>query len=99
MASQWRRKQRFFVFLRCAPGRALDVGKTIAATKLGAFSEIHSVTGDWDLVLRAEFNSDENFGQAISELFKGIPEIERTYTVAAYLIWDPDDIYFEEDAD
>lgn len=99
MASRWRKKQRFFVFLRCEPGKALETGKAIARTKLDTFSEIHSVTGDWDLVLRAEFNSDENFGESIAELFKEIPHIERTNTITAYPIWDPEDIYFDEDAD
>ena len=94
MTSAWRKKQRFFVFLRCAPGQTYNVAARIAGGTRETFCEVYSVTGEWDLVLRTEFDSHRNFGEVIAELVTDVDGIEETHSVAAYPIWDPEDIFF-----
>ncbi len=94
MARPWSLRQRFFVLLRCRPGQSYRVAEEIARQKRSTYSEMHSITGEWDLLLRVEYDSKRDFGATIAELLRDIPDIERTHTILAYPIWDPEDIYF-----
>ncbi len=88
--------QRFYVFVKCEPGRTYEVGNMIALNKKDLVKEINSVSGKWDLLLRIEIDNRRDVGKEIMSIFSEIDNISRTKTVIAYPVYDPADIYFDE---
>ncbi len=78
--------QRFFIFIQCSPGLTYDVGLEIARKKKDFVKDVSSTSGKWDLLVLAETRVGADIGQEIANLFKDIPGIVRTNTIAAYNI-------------
>jgi DNA-binding Lrp family transcriptional regulator len=92
-------KQRFYVFVQCDAGRTYEVGMTIATVKKQHVAEVSSISGKWDLLLRIEIDNRKDVGKEIVEILTGIDGIKRTKTIVAYPIFDPADIFFDEEGD
>lgn len=92
-------KQRFYVFVQCEAGRTYEVG--LAICKLGKqyVADVSSISGKWDLLLRIEIDTRKDVGKEIASILSGIEGIRRTKTIVAYPIYDPDDVYFDEEGD
>lgn len=84
--------QSFFVLVKCAPGSTYRVGEKVS--KFGLVTETHSISGEWDLLLRIEIDIRIDFGEKIEQMINEIGEIRITKTFIAYHIFDPDDIFF-----
>jgi len=89
-------KQQFFVFVECVPGQTYAVAQEVLGERSSIVSAAYSISGEWDLLLRVEFDAARNFGEAISGMLLNVAGVERTYTVIGYPIFDPDDVYFDE---
>lgn len=76
--------QRFYIFLRCEPGKTYSVGLEIAKKHLPYVTEISSVSGEWDLLLRIAIDKRLDLGRVLEEQLLGVEGIERTNTIVAY---------------
>ena len=92
-------KHRFYVFIHCEAGRTYEVGMAIATAKKQYVADVSSTSGKWDLLLRIEIDSRKDVGREIADIVSGIEGIKRTKTIVAYPIYDPQDVYFDEDGD
>lgn len=76
--------QRFYVFARCAPGKAYEVGLAIAQKQFPYVTEISSISGEWDLLLRIAIDKRLDLGRVMAEQLHGIDGIVKTMTIVAY---------------
>lgn len=88
-------KQQFLVFVECSPGETYETAERIKNSS-DIVSSIFSTSGEWDLLLRVEFEAGHDFGKALSAMLKNVGGIVRTYTFVGFPIWDPEDIYFTD---
>ena len=86
----------FFVSIRCKPGKTNEVGLALAKKSLTQVEEIYSVSGDWDLMVQIRYDRDVDFEADVLEavLQENWDKVERTQTVIAYRVYNPDDIGF-----
>jgi hypothetical protein len=92
-------KQEFYVFVQCAPGKTYEAGLRIAKKHNALVASISSVSGDWDLLLRLIMESGHDVGKELAGLFAGEADVVRTNTVVSFPIFDPRDIFFDEEGD
>ncbi|MEM6617836.1 MAG: Lrp/AsnC ligand binding domain-containing protein [Pseudomonadota bacterium] len=71
-----------FVQIRCRPGTTYQVADAIALRE--RYAELHSTSGDWDLLLKLYAPDDADIGHYINDSFKGIDDIERTHTIMTF---------------
>lgn len=88
-------RQQFFLFLECDIGKAYLVAQTILNMDLPFCSEIALVSGEWDIVIRSECDSDVDVGKALVSPIQTIEGVRRTWTEIGYPIFDPSDVYFD----
>jgi len=91
---------QFFIFIRCKPGRTTAVGQAMVAKRLPQVQEIHSISGEWDLMVWAMLNSrgaESDFETNVMEVLLADQweNVERTQTVIGYRVFDPDDSFVE----
>jgi DNA-binding Lrp family transcriptional regulator len=85
----------FFVFIGCVPGKTSDVGLSIAQKALPQVQEIYSVSGDYDLLVRVQFNGRDFEGDVIETMLAGQwDNVRRTHTVIGYRVYNPEDAAF-----
>lgn len=87
-------KQRFFIFVQCAPGKTHDVGLAIAKSEINGVIEINSVSGKWDILLRVEIDNREDVSKRVIDPLQLIDGVKRTKTIVGYSIINPDDVFF-----
>ncbi len=92
-------RQQFFIFIECDVGSAFSVAKAIKKRKLPYCTEIALVSGNYDILIRSECDSDVDVGRKLVASIQSIPHIKRTYTEIGYPIFDPADIYFDPEGD
>lgn len=71
-----------FVQIRCRPGTAYGVAEDIALREI--HSELYSVSGDYDLLMKLYVPEGEDIGKYINDNLLNIEGIERTYTTQTY---------------
>lgn len=76
--------QRFYVFVRCEPGKTYQVGLDIAKRHLPYVTEISSISGEWDLLLRVAIDKRLDLGRILAEQLLGVPGLLKTKTIIAY---------------
>ncbi|HSN91122.1 MAG TPA: Lrp/AsnC ligand binding domain-containing protein [Anaeromyxobacteraceae bacterium] len=76
-----------FVMVKCAPGRLEEVANAIM--ELDGVSEVHSVTGDHDLLVKLYAPSYEAFGDVIPDRLQKIAGIRDTTTLLAFRAFKP----------
>ncbi len=74
--------QCFFVHVKCQLGRTYDVAAAIADREIA--SEIHSISGEYDLLVKLYLEKDEDVGRFIAENMHDIAGIERTVTTMTF---------------
>jgi DNA-binding Lrp family transcriptional regulator len=72
----------FFVQFRCQLGRAYDVATALADTELA--SEIHSTSGEYDLIAKFYVERDVDIGRFVNGSIHSIEGIERTLTTLTF---------------
>jgi DNA-binding Lrp family transcriptional regulator len=76
-----------FVMVKCELGRLEEVANAIM--ELDGVSEVHSVTGSWDLLVKLFAPSYEAFGDLIPDTLQKIPGIRDTETLLAFRAFKP----------
>ena len=71
-----------FVQIRCRPGTAYQVAEEIAMREI--HSELYSVSGDYDLLMKLYVPEGEDIGKYINDNLLNVDGIERTYTTQTY---------------
>ena len=74
--------QCFFVQFRCQLGRAYDVATALADTELA--SEIHSTSGEYDLIAKFYVDRDVDIGRFVNGNIHSIEGVERTLTTLTF---------------
>jgi len=76
-----------FVMVKCELGRLEEVAN--AVMELDGVSEVHSVTGSWDLLVKLFAPSYEAFGDLIPDLLQKVPGVRETQTMLAFRAFKP----------
>ena len=74
-----------FIQIRCKPGTSYDVADEIGLREL--HSELYSVSGNFDLLLKMLVPEDEDIGLYINDNLLNIEGIERTNTIQTYKVF------------
>ena len=91
---------QFFIFIRCKPGKTTEVGQSMVKKRLVEVQEIHSISGEWDLMVRALVKPrgvEEDFESNVMEtlLADQWENVDRTQTIIGYRVFNPDDAFIE----
>jgi len=71
-----------FVMVKCELGRLEAVANAIM--ELEGVSEVHSVTGEWDLLVKLFAPSYEAFGDLIPDVLQKVPGVRDTETLLTF---------------
>jgi DNA-binding Lrp family transcriptional regulator len=71
-----------FVLIRCELGRIEDVAN--ALMEIEGVSEVHSITGPWDLLAKLYAPDYDAFGDVIPGRVQKLPGIRETETLLAF---------------
>ena len=76
-----------FVLVKCQLGRLEAVANAIM--EIEGVSEVHSVTGPWDLLVKLYAPDHDAFGDLIPDQLQKIPGIRDTETLLAFRAFKP----------
>ncbi len=76
-----------FVLVRCELGRIEEVANKVM--EIDGVSEVHSITGPFDLLVKLYAPSVEEFGEIIPDRLQRVPGIRETETLLAFRAFKP----------
>jgi DNA-binding Lrp family transcriptional regulator len=71
-----------FVLVKCDPGQLEKVASQVM--EIDGVSEVHSITGPWDLIVKLYAADHDAFGDVIPGQLQRIPGIRDTETLLAF---------------
>lgn len=74
--------QTIFVMTKCELGRAYDVADQ--AVDIERVSEVHSISGQYDLMLKCYLDDGQDIGQFVVDTLQVIPGVKDTFTLIAF---------------
>jgi DNA-binding Lrp family transcriptional regulator len=74
--------QTIFVMVKCEPGRAYQVADEVL--DLEQVSEVHSISGQYDLMLKCFLEDGLDLGQFVVESLQTRPGVRDTFTLIAF---------------
>lgn len=74
--------QTIFVMVKCELGRAYEVADE--AVDIEQVSEVHSISGQYDLMLKCYLEAGQDIGQFVVETVQKLPGVRETFTITAY---------------
>lgn len=74
--------QTIFVQVKCALGRAYEVADV--AVDLEQVSEVHSISGQYDLLLKCFLEDGQDIGQFVVDTIQTLPGVTDTFTLIAF---------------
>jgi DNA-binding Lrp family transcriptional regulator len=77
-----------FVFIKCAMGEAYRVAQE-AADSIPELSEIHSISGRFDLLGKFYLPIEQDVGLFVTERIQRLPGVTDTYTLLAFNAFTP----------
>jgi DNA-binding Lrp family transcriptional regulator len=75
--------QTIFVFVKCDLGRAYEVADTVVQT-VEAVSEVHSISGQYDLLLKCYLAEGQDIGRYVTERLQTLSGVKDTFTLIAF---------------
>jgi DNA-binding Lrp family transcriptional regulator len=72
-----------FVMVKCDLGQAYKVAEEAVET-IEQVSEVHSVSGQYDLLMKCFLPDDMDIGHFVVERLQRLPGIKDTFTLTAY---------------
>ena len=75
--------QTIFVMVKSALGKAYEVADT-AINQIEQISEIHSISGEYDLLIKCYLKDDDDIGQFITQELQMIAGVTNTFTLIAF---------------
>ena len=91
---------QFFIFIRCKPGKTNQVAMSVVKKDLPEVHEVHSISGEWDLMVRAQIalrGAEADFEANVMEVLLSDQweNVQRTQTIVGYRVYNPDHSGFE----
>lgn len=71
-----------FVMVKAELGQAYRVADRIVDT--GRVSEVHSISGQYDLLVKVYLDDPDDIGHFVTEVLQPIPGIKDTFTLIAF---------------
>jgi DNA-binding Lrp family transcriptional regulator len=75
--------QTIFVQIKCELGQAYTVAGE-AVENLEQVSEVHSISGNYDLLLKCYLDDGTDIGHFVTEHIQTLPGIKDTFTIIAF---------------
>ncbi len=75
--------QTIFVQVKCQLGKAYEVAGDIAE-RVPQVSEVHSISGDYDLMLTCYLEDDIDIGHFVTQDIQTLAGIQDTFTIIAF---------------
>ena len=75
--------QTIFVMVKCQLGQAYRVADAAVQT-LEQVSEVHSVSGQYDLLIKCYLPDDTDVGHFVTERIQTLPQVKDTFTMIAF---------------
>lgn len=75
--------QTLFVMVKCDLGRAYDVADA-AIQDLGAVSEVHSISGQYDLLMKIYLDDGEDIGRFVTRQVQTLDGVRDSFTLIAH---------------
>lgn len=72
-----------FVMVKCELGKAYDVADTAVET-IEQISEIYSTSGQYDLLIKAYLDNDQDTGHFVNEQIQTLPGVRDTFTIITF---------------
>jgi DNA-binding Lrp family transcriptional regulator len=74
--------QTIFVMVKCDLGKSYRVADE--AVQLDKVSEVYSISGQYDLLMKCYLNDDEDIGHFVCEQLQKLPGIKDTFTLITF---------------
>ena len=75
--------QTIFVQVKCQLGKAYEVAADVAE-RVPQVSEVHSISGDYDLMLTCYLEDDIDIGHFVTQDLQTLAGIQDTFTIIAF---------------
>lgn len=75
--------QTLFIQVKCDLGRAYEVADA-AAQSVEEVSEVHSTSGQFDLLMKCYLPDDADVGHFVTEKVQTLPGVKDTFTILAF---------------
>lgn len=75
--------QTIFVQVKCELGRAYEVADA-AVLGIEEVSEVHSISGDYDLLMKCYLPADADIGHFVTGRLQTLPGVRDTFTIIAF---------------
>ncbi len=75
--------QTIFVMVKCQLGHAYDVADAAVQT-IEAVSEVHSISGQYDLLMKFYLDDDDDIGRFVTGQVQTLEGVRDTFTLIAY---------------
>jgi len=75
--------QTIFVMVKCQLGRAYDVADA-AVQNVDAVSEVHSISGQYDLLMKLYLDDDTDIGRFVTSRVQTLDGVKDTFTLIAF---------------
>ena len=75
--------QTIFVMAKCELGRAYQVADE-AVQSIEQVSEVHSTSGEYDLLIKCYLPDDRDIGHFVTEQLQPLEGIKETFTIIAF---------------
>jgi DNA-binding Lrp family transcriptional regulator len=75
--------QTIFVMVKCELGRAYDVADA-AVQNVEAVSEVHSTSGQYDLLMKFYLEDDVDIGRFVTSRVQTLDGVKDTFTLIAF---------------
>ncbi len=75
--------QTIFVMVKCQLGQSYRVADAAVQT-LEQVSEVHSISGQYDLLIKCYLPGDTDVGHFVTEHIQTLPQVKDTFTIIAF---------------
>ena len=75
--------QTLFVLVKCELGRAYDVAD-VAVQQMDAISEVHSISGQYDLLMKVYLDDGEDIGRFVTNHVQTLDGVRDSFTLIAH---------------
>lgn len=79
---------RLFILAKCDLGQAETVGTAVA--ELEEVSEVYSVTGEYDLLIKVVFEDLQSISDFVQDKLHGVPHLKDTQTMMSFRVYGDD---------
>ena len=75
--------QTIFIQVKCELGKAYDVAD-VAAQEIEQVSEVHSTSGQYDLLMKCYLSDDIDIGHFVTNSIQTLPGVKDTFTLITF---------------